>query len=392
MADLAKQVRLCSLSASATLVACLAPAVAIAGPPKLPPPPGGSAPATLEAEPADAASDAASVQPAVEPAPANPVSTGVGGPSGRVDGLELQRPRGPVREIAPVAPPPQDLRPTSSPAPPSRPLPPRVRVPASTTSRAGQLAVASADEAEPSREPLAHRGLILDVATGILGCTRAVCAGSGGHDAVPGVFVGGFLGGNIGGFVELGVRGGWGQLRSRARDGEHPTSYWGVAPSHLSDELVAYGGAIDIPVVDRLTQARSQAVQLSAFNVAPALRIHFVPRGRAIAFAGAGAGYGGLRSDHRTDLGPLQLSAHGITVPVEAGLGVHITKNLAMIARFDYAWMHYLLLSFDDASDVMVVPTSMLDRVAPRQNGQDAMQERLPHFWTVTLGVRLRLF
>jgi hypothetical protein len=299
--------------------------------------------------------------------------------------LELQRPRAPTRESEPEY---EDLQPTSSPAPPSRLASPPT--PAETAPRRTEIVATERGEEPTSKHPIAHRGFILDAAAGTLGCTGAICNGRGGYDAAPGVFAGGFIGGNIGGFVELGVKGGWGRMQSRASNGEHAVSYWGVTPGDLEHELDAHGGVLRGPMVDTLAHARSHDTKLSAFHAAPMLRLHFAPRGRAIVFVGVGAGYGGLRSDHRTDRGPLQLSAHGLAVPLEGGLGVHISSNVALIARFDYVWMHYLLLAIDDRSDTMVLPTSMVDKLpTSRRSGT---QDSLPHFWTVSLGLRLRLF
>jgi hypothetical protein len=245
-------------------------------------------------------------------------------------------------------------------------------------------------EPEPPEIPpkIPHRGFIIDAATGVLGCTRAMCAGDGGLAAQPGVFVGGFVGGNIGGFVELGVRGGWGKLRSRG-GASNPASDWGVSPGAVQADLLERSSSLgDIPIEDTFAEARTHEVDMSAYNVAPALRLHFVPRGRVIAFAGAGGGYGGFRTDYATDRGRMRVTAHGIAVPAEAGLGVHITKNVAVVARFDYVWMRYVFLGFDAPDETWVVPTSMSDRAAD----EGGTAGDLPHFWTVTLGLRARLF
>ena len=344
------------LRCAVVISALLAPVVVHAGPPILPPPPGASV-----------------------PAPAQPVETA------DTDAPQVQRPRARVHETDST---PAVLEPTSSPAPPSRlPKPAARREPA--PKRPELVATSQETEPEP-KQRIAHRGFILDAAAGTLGCTRAICAGRGGYDAAPGVFASGFIGGNIGGFVELGIKGGWGRMRSRAESGEHAVSYWGVAPGELEHELRTHSEAVGSATVDTLAHARSHDIALSAFHAAPVLRIHFAPRGRAIVFAGAGAGYGGLRSDHRTDRGPLHLSAHGLAVPIEGGLGVHITPHLAVVARFDYLWMHYLLLAIDDRSDTMILPTSMMDKLTGTRQG--STQASLPHFWTVSLGLRLRLF
>ena len=250
------------------------------------------------------------------------------------------------------------------------------------------------DEAPPAEPPvesrtkLDHRGFVLDATTGLLGCTRAMCAGDAGHGAQPGVFVGGFVGGNIGGFVELGFMGGWGRLRNTATQGQNPVALWGLSPDLLSDQLAYRSNDAGAAVADMFAQVQMQDTKLSAFHVAPALRVHFVPRGRAIAYVGAGAGYGGLQAEYGTNFGPLDLSAHGISVPAEAGLGVMLSKNFALVARFDYVYMHYLLLGFDHSLQDGVVPMSMVDQVA----AQADLGEGLPHFWTATVGVRTRLF
>jgi hypothetical protein len=234
---------------------------------------------------------------------------------------------------------------------------------------------------------LEHRGLVVDLATGVLGCTRAMCAGSTGHDSSPGVFASGFFGGNVGGIVEVGLLGGWGQLQAHAGNGANPLTMWGLSPDLLSEGLSVRSGDAGGGTSDLLQQMHTQDVALTTFHAAPALRIHFVPRGRVIAFAGAAAGYGGLAGAYGTDLGRLRLRAHGVVVPAEAGLGVHLTKNIALVARFDYLWMKYLLLGFEHSLQSGVVPVSMASKYSTVD-----LDDALPDFWAVTVGLRVRLF
>jgi hypothetical protein len=59
----------------------------------------------------------------------------------------------------------------------------------------------ASDKDTSSSEPYKHKGFVMSVQGGALGCTRSICSGSGGHDASPGPRVSGFLGGR-----EVGAR------------------------------------------------------------------------------------------------------------------------------------------------------------------------------------------
>lgn len=244
------------------------------------------------------------------------------------------------------------------------------------------------DVEPPVRPKLEHRGLVIDVTTGIAGCTRRTCAGTSGHGARPGLFASGFIGDNIAGRVELGVAGGWGRLRTNAKAGRSPVEYWSGSTSALRDRLTMAERLVDGSRLERWLDAETRAVKLMTFYAAPVLRIHFVPRGRVLAFAGAGAGYGALRGEYWTDQGRLRMMAHGLSVPMQAGLGVVVSEHVAVIARFDYVWMRYFAISAAGGDDEFVFPTAMAKEVSPTWDPE----AELPHTWNVSLGLRLRMF
>ncbi len=252
-----------------------------------------------------------------------------------------------------------------------------------------RVAGATAGNAEaPVRPRLEHRGLVIDATAGVAGCTRRTCAGTEGHDARPGAFASGFIGDNIGGRVEWGVAGGWGRLRTRAAAGRSPLEYWSGSTSTLRDRLAETEGLLDGSGIQRWLDAQTRAVKLMTFHAAPVLRIHVLPRGRILAFAGAGAGYGALRGEYWTDQGRLRLMAHGLSVPIQAGLGVVVSEHVAVIARFDYVWMRYFAISSAGGEDEFVFPTAMAREVSSTWN-PDA---ELPHTWNVSIGLRMRMF
>ena len=233
------------------------------------------------------------------------------------------------------------------------------------------------DREPPVKPKLEHRGLVIDATAGIGGCTRQTCAGASGHGARPGLFASGFIGDNIAGRVELGVAGGWGRLRTRARAGRSPVEYWSGSTSALRDRLAMTEGLVDGSRVQRWLDAQTRAVKLMTYYAAPVLRIHFVPKGRVLAFAGAGAGYGALRGDYWTSQGRLRMMAHGLSVPLQAGFGVALSNHVAVIARFDYVWIRYFAISSAGGDDKLVCNRLRLfGRGQERWGGRVGIQER----------------
>lgn len=230
-----------------------------------------------------------------------------------------------------------------------------------------------------------HRGAIFEAQIGTMGCVRALCDDSR-HAISPGVRLNGFLGGNIRGWVELGLGGGWGTMRSSVASGTNALSMYGLDPGLLQQALAAQAaGLIDI---DFSGLATSRA-RMSSVNVGPVARVHFIPRGRIAAWAGSGVGYHLLRNKYETLAGTVKLDFHGLAVPIEAGLGVFVHENIAVTAQFDYLWTWYGLAVLDHPDQRAAVPVAALQAAADLQNVD--LRGQLPQFWTLGFGIRGRL-
>lgn len=230
------------------------------------------------------------------------------------------------------------------------------------------------------KEPLKHKGFVLEAQGGTMGCTGAICSGSAGHRATPGPRVSGFVGGNIGGIVELGISGGFGKLQSSVQENRNALDIFGISVPDIPSE---YLNGFDL---NTLVVSSSQ---LDDFRAGPALRLHLVPRGRVQAFVGSGFGYHRFRGRYETASGPIALSFHGLDVPLEAGLGVYINKRVSVGVRFDYLWTHYAAVSIKHPQANMVAPLVLLEnQLASRDQ---ALTEHLPRFWAGALALRLTL-
>ncbi|MEM6996224.1 MAG: hypothetical protein AAF721_37300 [Myxococcota bacterium] len=298
---------------------------------------------------------------------------------------------------------PQSSAPTSSPTPSAAPTSSPAPAPAIVAAPAPVVAPTSAHEnAAPAprhdagglaqsaerkddRERFPHRGAVADFRLGAFGCLRSVCNDA--HGAKPGVRLDGFLGGNIRGFVELGLAGGWGALTPEVESGANVLSLYGLDPYALQSSLL--GAAAALAPIDFGALAVTGNASLRSTQVGPVARIHFVPRGRALAFVGAGVEYNLFRSRYDTALGAVKLDLHGLAVPIEAGVGVHVHKNIALVAQFDYLWTWYGLAVLDNPIQRMALPVSALDSAAQEQ-GADFRGE-LPQFWNVGIGIRGRM-
>ena len=198
----------------------------------------------------------------------------------------------PVHEAAPTTA-PAPIEPAASPAAVEAPMrsgaretddtgpPPRPRATADSSSSVGLKK--SVTVGKPKFE---HRGFTFDGRLGTQGCTRSLCSSSR-HDASPGVRLDGFLGGNIRGFVDLGFAGGWGTFANKVEPGTNALSLYGVNPWLLSAAAARLGMPLPYPV----NSLAVEDAQLRTARVGPLLRIHFVPRGRPIAYVGTGIGY-----------------------------------------------------------------------------------------------------
>jgi hypothetical protein len=240
------------------------------------------------------------------------------------------------------------------------------------------------DRAESPRRTLEHRGFVADVRVGTLGCIGGLCRG--GHDVSPGARLGGFLGGNIRGWVELGLGGGWGTLTSKVAPGTNAMTLYGLDPWALQYVLAAQ--AAGLVTVD-LAGLAVQDDQLRAAQVGPSLRVHLVPRGRVGAFIGTGVGYNVLRARYQTPLGDVGMGFHGIDVPVEANLSVYVLEHLAVGVQAEYMWTWYGLAVLDHPQQRIPMPMGVLQAAAQTQ-GVD-LRGQLPQFWTLGLAIRGRV-
>jgi hypothetical protein len=249
----------------------------------------------------------------------------------------------------------------------------------------GRASAGALRREDDERTRFPHRGATLEIGLGPMGCVRGLC-GDDRHAVAPGVRLDGFVGGNILGFVELGLAGGWGSMRSRATEGTNALSMYGLDPWLLQQALYAQSaGLLNIDLAGlSITGARMQTAQ-----VGPLLRVHFIPRGRVAVWAGSGAQYHLLRNRYDTLIGQAKMSFHGIAVPIEAGLGVFVHRNVALTARFDYLWTWYGLAVLDHPDQSVTLPVSVLDAAAGQQGIE--LRQQLPQFWTGSRGVRGRL-
>lgn len=286
----------------------------------------------------------------------------------------------PPAAVVDTEPPSPAPGPSTTPAPPE-PMPDGART--SGPSKRGEGSLRRRGRVEPGKIP--HRGLILEGKLGTVGCTGTICRHGSAHDASPGLRVDGFLGGNIAGFFEVGVQGGWGKPRAAVAPGQNVLSLYGVDPTVLGVALAE----VDRGLAAQLPRLVVREAETTTAQVGPSLRLHLVPRGRLIAFLGTGIGYNLFRARYTTDGGDVRLDFHGLVVPVEGGLGVHLTRHLAIATEGSYLWTRYGLVVLDHSAEHTVVPLSSVEAAASGA-GVDLVRD-LPRFWTVTFALRARL-
>ncbi len=299
------------------------------------------------------------------------------------DGLEIQRPQKVARTVT-----------TSAPTAP-------------VTAAAGGAAVAAAvaapesassgvapEEASVSREAdvvdaqspreWKHSGFVLDAKVGMLGCMRTICAS--GHGADPGLRVGGFLGGNVGGILEVGVQGAWGRLRPNVGAGTNVLDLYGVDTAAVQAAVNAGTAGLAEDLDTSLLSV--QGAELESIQAGFGLRVHFVPRGRFDLYAGSGVGYELFRTKYDTPGGEALLDFHGLGIPVQGGLSVFLTKRLALGADFEYRWTHFGLGTLQHPAQDVALPLSALERAG---FGAENIGSQLPRFWTAGVTARLRV-
>jgi hypothetical protein len=118
--------------------------------------------------------------------------------------------------------------------------------------------------------------------------------------------------------------------------------------------------------------------------------LHVVPRGRFTGFIGTGGSYSLLRSRYDTTSGPTRVDFHGVTIPIEVGVGAYVTRHLALVAGFEYGFTRYVVAVLDHPSMHVGAPISALESAAS-EAGAGGLRDRLPRLWTATLAVRVTI-
>lgn len=301
----------------------------------------------------------------------------------------LVEPSTPVAEPPPAAEPPASVTTATPSAPattatPSEPTAVGRRRPSPELDDPKAPAALVAEVPPPKR--FAHRGLVADFRLGTLGCLGGAMCRRPGQEVKPGVRLGGFIGGNVRGWFEAGLGGGWGTLTSTVVPGTNALLLYGLDPAALQQALLAQAaGLVEVDFAGLAVQEE----QLRSAQVGPSVRVHLVPRGRVGAFVGSGVGYHLLRARYQIAAGAMSLDFHGIEVPVEANLSVYVLEHLAVGLQFDYMWTWYGVAVLDHPQQRVAVPMAVL-QAAGQQQGVD-LRAQLPQLWTLGLAIRGRL-
>jgi len=231
-----------------------------------------------------------------------------------------------------------------------------------------------------------HGGLIVDLSLGTAFCTRQFCRGSTGHDAAPGLALGGFFGGNVLGVLEVGLAFGWNTLRPRNVAGRNAIDLYGLDPVQLQQVIADQIGApqveLDFSTLN-ITSASSRA-----FNVGPSLRVHFIRKGRGLAYVGAGLHYQLWRNRYATTGGDARLDFHGISAPFHVGGGAYVHPNIAVVGEFTYALSYFVLGGVKHPSLSSVAPLAVIEESAVEAGS--SLIKGLPHFGKFTVNLRFR--
>ncbi len=168
-----------------------------------------------------------------------------------------------------------------------------------------------------------HEGPTVDLGMGALGCiSNSKCGTAFAAENKPGFEIHGFVGRNIRGFVEPGVRWAWGRYGATY---PHNVSLEQVLQPELRSQLLPHAG--------RIIDASSRV-----FEMGPLVRVHLVPWSRVIAYAGTGVSYMRWRQVYATSEGESRFDYHTLVVPLQAALGYFVTKHIAIGFEFTYRW------------------------------------------------------
>jgi len=231
-----------------------------------------------------------------------------------------------------------------------------------------------------------HAGLIVDLNLGTAFCTRQFCRTGAGHDAAPGVALGAFFGGNVLGILEVGIAVGWNTLRPRGVAGRNAISLYDLDPVLLQQVIADQIGVPNIELdfsTLNVTSATSRAV-----NVGPSLRVHFIRKGRGLAYAGAGVHYQLWRNRYATTGGDARLDFHGISAPFHVGGGAFVHPNIAVVGEFTYALAYFVLGGVKHPSLSSVAPLAIIEESALEAGS--GLIKGLPHFGKFTVNLRFR--
>ena len=317
--------------------------------------------------------------PPVEPAPLSPVEPVP--PAPEVAAIPPAPAAAPVLSTSPSAPAPAAT--PVAPVGPARSSPPAAPVSSdSHGSPAPAPAPARADDPRRWR----HGGLVVDLQLGTTGCLRRFCSDTSGNHAAPGVHLGAFIGGNIAGIVEVGLETGWNTLRPRDVVGQNAMTLYGLDPALVSQAIAAHEGVpastIDFSSLDVISASSR------AFDIGPSLKVHFIRKGRGLAYVGAGAHYQLWRNRYSTPSGDLRLDFHGITAPLKLGGGAYVHKNIALVGEFTYSLAFFVLGGVKHPYFSGVAPLSAIEGQASAAGSR--LAAGLPHFWTLALNLRFR--
>ncbi|MEZ4427300.1 MAG: hypothetical protein R3A51_06320 [Nannocystaceae bacterium] len=235
-----------------------------------------------------------------------------------------------------------------------------------------------------------HSGFVLEPRIGAVGCTRSLCRGDSGHAATPGLMIGGFLGGNIAGIVELGIEGAWGKLGVKSVQGESVLALYGIDPVALGGLAASFraSGPTSVEALGLAALTVTGDVSMEVANAGPALRVHFLRFGRGSVFVGTGAHWQLWRVRYPTESGRARLDFHGMALPVGGGIGVYPIKHLMIGAEVRYSFTHYLLVVLDHPELSTAAPMSLIDEAAAEAGTK--VSSGLPGFWNASATVRVR--
>lgn len=343
-------------------------------PPKLPPPPEAGIPTPLERAEQEAGDTIAAddIAPPVAAGGESPLDAAEAAAQAD-EGTELVE--RPVTPAATGTVSPQDTVATTTGAAPVSP--------STSASLDAKPELGAAKSSNKSSRKFPHRGTTFDLRLGTQGCVKRICSQER-HAAVPGFRIDGFLGGNIGGFVELGFSGGWGTLGNRIDEGTNALSLYGIDVPALERSLASLGGIVSVD----LDSLNVQDASLRTARVGPLIRVHFIPRGRFLAYVGSGVGYSLFRAKYQTNTDRFRIDFHGMDVPIEGGFAYQPIKNLAVGIEFNYLWARYFLANLNHPDQRAPIPVNILDQTL--LSDEDRLSKTLPQLWTLSATVRAR--